>query len=46
MAIAENSRSVFKGTGDLVDVEACKLSDFFTEFNVECIDLLKINLDG
>ncbi|MGV7005909.1 FkbM family methyltransferase [Desulfovibrio sp. QI0442] len=46
MAIAENSSSVFKGTGDLVDVKACKISDFFTEFNVECIDLLKINVEG
>lgn len=46
MAIAENSSSTFKGTGNLVDVEAYKMSDFFTEFNVDCIDLLKINVEG
>ena len=46
MAIAENSSSAFKESGILVDVEAYKMSDFFAEFNAECIDLLKINVEG
>lgn len=42
----QNSSSIYKKDGDEIDMSLVKLGDFFSQNNIDHVDLMKINIEG